>query len=164
MAKDFPTDELSATKIRNAIPAAKEYALADGQGCGVPPNGTKVLRIRCYDAGPRGNHRAHGFRSTASTLLNEEGAFDGDVVEVRIRGTAREIAAARSCCSDVCDPTAGGWQVKGELLLNYVFKRPACRRAPASSTPPAMSSINDSTGLRALQSRRAMWEVTSLVA
>jgi hypothetical protein len=33
---------------------------------------------------PRGDHCAHGFRSTASTLLNEEGAFDSDVVEVQL--------------------------------------------------------------------------------
>jgi hypothetical protein len=28
--------------------------------------------------------RAHGFCSTASTLLNDEGAFDSDVVEVQL--------------------------------------------------------------------------------
>jgi hypothetical protein len=27
-----------------------------------------------YDIGPCGDHCAHGFRSTASTILNEEGA------------------------------------------------------------------------------------------
>ena len=36
------------------------------------------------DTGPGGDHCAHGFRSTASTLLNEEGAFDGDVVEAQL--------------------------------------------------------------------------------
>ena len=41
----------------------------------------KALRTMDCDAGPGGDHRAHGFRSTASTLLNEKGAFDGDVVE-----------------------------------------------------------------------------------
>jgi hypothetical protein len=35
----------------------------------------KALRIMGCDTGPGGDHRAHGFRSTASTLLNEEGAF-----------------------------------------------------------------------------------------
>jgi hypothetical protein len=30
---------------------------------------------------PDGDHRAHGFRSTASTPLNEDGAFHGHVVE-----------------------------------------------------------------------------------
>ena len=38
--------------------------------------------MRC-DTGPGVDHWAHGFRSTASTLLNEEGAFDGDVVEAQ---------------------------------------------------------------------------------
>lgn len=33
---------------------------------------------------PWRDHCAHGFRSTASTLLNEEGAFDGDVVEAQL--------------------------------------------------------------------------------
>lgn len=36
------------------------------------------------DTGLGGDHCADGFRSTASTLLNEEGAFDGDVVEVQL--------------------------------------------------------------------------------
>jgi hypothetical protein len=37
-----------------------------------------------YETGLGGDHCAHGFRATASTLLNEEGAFDGDVVEVQL--------------------------------------------------------------------------------
>ena len=45
----------------------------------------KALRIMGYDTGPGGDHGAHGFRSTASTLRNEEGAFDGDVVEAPTR-------------------------------------------------------------------------------
>ena len=36
------------------------------------------------DTSPGDDHCAHGFRSTASTLLNEEGAFDGDVVETQL--------------------------------------------------------------------------------
>ncbi len=44
----------------------------------------KALRIMGYATGPGGDHCAHGFRSTASTLLNEEGAFDGDVVEAQL--------------------------------------------------------------------------------
>ena len=43
-----------------------------------------ALRIMGYDTGPGGDHCAHGFRSSASTLLNEEGAFDGDVVEAQL--------------------------------------------------------------------------------
>lgn len=43
-----------------------------------------------------GDHRAHGFRSTALTLLNEEGAFDGDVVEVQLaHDTEKEAPTAR---------------------------------------------------------------------
>jgi integrase len=44
----------------------------------------KALRIMGYDTAPGGDHCAHGFRSTASTLLNEEGAFDGDIVEAQL--------------------------------------------------------------------------------
>jgi hypothetical protein len=41
----------------------------------------KALRIMGYDIGPGGDHCAYCFRSTASTLLNEGGAFGDDVVE-----------------------------------------------------------------------------------
>lgn len=44
----------------------------------------KALRIMGYDTGPGGDHCAHGFRSTASTLLNEEGVFEGDAVEAQL--------------------------------------------------------------------------------
>ena len=44
----------------------------------------KALRIMGYDTRPNGEHCAHGFRSTASTLLNEEGAFDGDIIEAQL--------------------------------------------------------------------------------
>jgi integrase len=50
----------------------------------------KALRIMGYDTGPGGDHCAHGFRSTASTLLNEEGAFDGDVVEAQLSHNTEE--------------------------------------------------------------------------
>jgi len=36
------------------------------------------------DTCPGGDHCAHGFRSTASTLLNEEGVFDSGVMEVQL--------------------------------------------------------------------------------
>jgi hypothetical protein len=50
--------------------------------------------------GPGGDHCAHGFRATASTLLNEEGAFDGDAVEAQLaHDTEKKSAggAARWC-------------------------------------------------------------------
>jgi hypothetical protein len=47
------------------------------------------------DIGPGGDHCAHGFRSTASTLLNEEGAFDGDVVAQFAHETEKKAPAAR---------------------------------------------------------------------
>jgi hypothetical protein len=49
------------------------------------------LRIMGYDTGPCGDHCAHGFRSIASTLLNEEGAFGGDVVESPPEVVQREV-------------------------------------------------------------------------
>jgi hypothetical protein len=39
---------------------------------------------------PGGDHRAHGFRSTASTPLNEDGAFHGHVVEPNSPTTRRK--------------------------------------------------------------------------
>jgi hypothetical protein len=45
---------------------------------------------------PGGDHCAHGFHSTASTPLNEEGAFDGDVVEAQLaHDTEKEALVAR---------------------------------------------------------------------
>ncbi|MEA2915326.1 MAG: hypothetical protein QOJ15_7407 [Bradyrhizobium sp.] len=56
----------------------------------------KALRIMGCDTGPGGDHCADGFRSTASTLLNEEGAFDGDVVEAQpAHDTEKKAPAAR---------------------------------------------------------------------
>ena len=40
--------------------------------------------------GPGGDYCAHGLRSTVSTLLNEEGAFDGDVVEAQLAHDTEE--------------------------------------------------------------------------
>lgn len=45
---------------------------------------SKPLQFLGCDTGPGGDHCAHGFRSTASTLRNEEGAFDSEVVEVQL--------------------------------------------------------------------------------
>jgi hypothetical protein len=54
----------------------------------------KPRRIMGCDTGPGGDHCAHGFRSTASILLNEEGAFDGDVVEAQLADDTEEKAPA----------------------------------------------------------------------
>ena len=43
----------------------------------------KPVQLLGCDTGLGGNRCAHGSRSTASTPLNEEGAFDTDVVEVQ---------------------------------------------------------------------------------
>jgi hypothetical protein len=50
-------DELSDTKIRNATPTDKEYAIADGQGLSVVvrPNGTKLWLYRYRFGGKRKN-------------------------------------------------------------------------------------------------------------
>jgi integrase len=56
----------------------------------------KALRIMGYDTGPGGDHCAHGFRSTASTLLNEDGAFDGDVVEAQLAHDTEEKKRRRA--------------------------------------------------------------------
>src|SRR5262245_46847736 len=53
----------------------------------------KALRIMGYDTGPGSDHCAHSFRSTVSTLLNEEGAFDGDVVEAQLAYDTEEKSA-----------------------------------------------------------------------
>jgi integrase len=57
----------------------------------------KALRSMGYDTGPGRDHCAHGFGSSASTLLNEEGAFDGDVVEAQL---ALETDEKKRRCRD----------------------------------------------------------------
>jgi hypothetical protein len=60
-----------------------------------------------YDADPDGDHCAHGFRSTASTLFNEEGAFDGDVVGTQLaHDTEKKSAggATRWCGASLARP------------------------------------------------------------
>ena len=60
------------------------------------------------DTSPGDDHCAHGFRSTASTLLNEEGAFDGDVVETQLaHDTEKKSAggAARWCGASLARAT-----------------------------------------------------------
>jgi hypothetical protein len=44
----------------------------------------KALRIMGGDTVAGDDHCARSLRSSASTLLNEEGAFDGDVVEAQL--------------------------------------------------------------------------------
>ena len=53
----------------------------------------RALRTMSYDTGgaPGGDHCAPSFRSTGSTLLNEEGAFDSDVMKAQlVRNAERE--------------------------------------------------------------------------
>ncbi len=68
----------------------------------------KALRIMGYDDRSGGDHCAHGFRSTASTLLNEEGAFDGDVVESQLAHDTEEKSggdATRWCGANLARAT-----------------------------------------------------------
>jgi integrase len=53
----------------------------------------KTLRIMGWDTGPGGDHRAHGFRLTASTLLNEEDVFDGHIVEAQLAHSTEKKSA-----------------------------------------------------------------------
>ena len=56
----------------------------------------KALLIMSCDTAPGGDHSAPGLRSTASTLLNEEGAFNEDVVEAKLaRDTKKCINSPR---------------------------------------------------------------------
>ncbi|MGY3076866.1 hypothetical protein ACVWZZ_003237 [Bradyrhizobium sp. LM6.10] len=53
----------------------------------------KTLRIMGSILALAADHCADGFRSTASTLPNEEGAFDGDVVEVQLADDTEKKSA-----------------------------------------------------------------------
>jgi hypothetical protein len=54
----------------------------------------KPLQFLGCDTGSGGDHCALGFRSIAPTLLNEESAFDSDVVEVQLTHDTEKYAPA----------------------------------------------------------------------
>ncbi|ARP99608.1 Arm DNA-binding domain-containing protein [Pseudorhodoplanes sinuspersici] len=62
-------DELGDTKIRNAKPADKEYAIGDGQGLSVAvrPNGTKLWLYR-YRFGVKRKNMSFGIFPAAKLL------------------------------------------------------------------------------------------------
>src|SRR5882724_2189119 len=71
------------------------------------------------DTGTGCDHCAHGLRSTASTLLNEEGAFDGDIVEAQLARTRRKKRRRR----DEVVPRQLG---KGDKTkIRGIYSRPA---------------------------------------
>jgi hypothetical protein len=66
----------------------------------------------------------HGFRSTASILLNEESAFDGDVMEVQSAHCAEKKApSARR------DGAAPAWQRRQEHYSQHLSMRAKSRAA-----------------------------------
>jgi hypothetical protein len=61
----------------------------------------RAPRITACDTGAGVNYCAHALRSTASILLNEEGAFDGDGVKAHLaHDTEKKVLALRR----------GGWR------------------------------------------------------
>jgi hypothetical protein len=79
----------------------------------------KALRIMGYDTGFGSDHCAHGFCSTVSPLLNEEGAFDGDVVEPQLAyNTEKKAPAARR------DGATPAWQGRQEQDPRHLTGRP----------------------------------------
>lgn len=68
----------------------------------------KALWIMGYGTRPSRDHRAPGFRSTALTLFNEEGAFDGDVVAAQLAHDTEEKSdggATRWCRASLASAT-----------------------------------------------------------
>src|SRR5260370_6565117 len=80
-----------ASEAENADRATLIRDLLDGpmtMACKCP---TRRYEIMGYDTGPGGDHCAQGLCSTASTLLNEEGAFNSDAVEAQlVRDTGKK--------------------------------------------------------------------------
>jgi hypothetical protein len=74
----------------------------------------KALLIMICDR-PGGDYCAHGFRSTASILLNEESAFDGDVIEAQSAHCAEKKASAARR-----DGAAPAWQRRQEHYSQHL--------------------------------------------
>ena len=72
---------LTDTAIKAIKPTGKAQKIADGRGLFlfVTPQGGKSWRMGYA----RGTMTVHGFRSMASTLLNEQG-FRADIIEMRL--------------------------------------------------------------------------------
>src|SRR5690242_21907142 len=88
-------DELSDTKIRNATPSDKEYALADGQGLSVVvrPNGTKLWLYRYRFGGKRknmsfGTFPGVGLKAARDKRDDAEKLLDQGQDPVAVRGQA----------------------------------------------------------------------------
>jgi len=87
-----------------ADPRSAGRPMTMARQCPTTPR-TRVLRIMGCDTGPGGDLCAHGFRSTESTLLNEEAAFDGDVVEAQLDHDTEKKSA---------DGATSAWQGRQE--------------------------------------------------
>src|ERR1700756_4876333 len=90
-------DELSDTKIRNATPADKEYAIADGQGLSVVvrPNGTKLWLYRYRVGGKRknmsfGTFPSVGLKAAREKRYNAEKLLDQCQEPVAVREAKRQ--------------------------------------------------------------------------
>jgi hypothetical protein len=86
----------------------------------------------CYTCAG-GDHSARGFRSTASSLLNEEGAFEGDVMEETAAERLERHQAKRSKAN--CDPPANGRKIvkrtaerPGQAVTAFPNKSSSCNR------------------------------------
>ena len=99
MLDDFGGDWFAWRETPKALIARRRSAICwTSNDDGVPMSDNtlnKALRIMGCDTGPGGDHCAHGLRSTASILLNEEGAFDGDVVEAQLAHDTEKKARRR---------------------------------------------------------------------
>jgi hypothetical protein len=96
-------DELSDTKIRNATPANKEYAIADGQGLSVVvrPNGTKLWLYRYRFAGKRknmsfGTFPGVGLKAAREKRHNAEKLLDQGQDPVAVREAKRQEVKSSS--------------------------------------------------------------------
>jgi hypothetical protein len=90
-------DELSDTKIRNATPTDKEYAIADGQGLSVVvrPNGTRLWLYRYRFGGKRknmslGTFPRVGLKAARSKRYDAEKLLDQGQDPVAVREAKRK--------------------------------------------------------------------------
>ena len=60
----------------------------------------KALRIMGYDTSPGGDHCAHGLHSTAPTPLDEDGAFDGDIMEAQLAHDTEKKSASGAASAE----------------------------------------------------------------
>ena len=84
---------LDVLELLRRLNGNREYVFPSVQ-CPRKRMSTNAILFALYSMGYKGKATAHGFRATASTILNESGQFSGDVIERQLAHQERSKVRA----------------------------------------------------------------------